>query len=59
MKRWINWRDETEEQKEAEKQLEPFIERVKTLLGEAREGRASDAPPDGYPGHRHPPMPTR
>jgi len=26
--------DETEEQKEAEKQLEPFIERVKTLLGE-------------------------
>ncbi|MDN0029434.1 molecular chaperone HtpG [Serratia marcescens] len=26
--------DETEEQKAAEKQLEPFIERVKTLLGE-------------------------
>ncbi|MEB6337631.1 molecular chaperone HtpG [Serratia rhizosphaerae] len=26
--------DETEEQKEAEKQLEPFIDRVKTLLGE-------------------------
>lgn len=26
--------DETAEQKEAEKQLEPFIERVKTLLGE-------------------------
>ncbi|TCT81367.1 molecular chaperone HtpG [Gibbsiella quercinecans] len=26
--------DETEEQKEAEKQLEPFIERVKTLLGD-------------------------
>jgi molecular chaperone HtpG len=26
--------DESEEQKEAEKQLEPFIERVKTLLGE-------------------------
>lgn len=26
--------DETEEQKETEKQLEPFVERVKTLLGE-------------------------
>ncbi|MFI8415285.1 molecular chaperone HtpG [Serratia sp. NPDC078593] len=26
--------DETEEQKEAEKQLEPFIDRVKTLLGD-------------------------
>ncbi|MCX2959322.1 MAG: molecular chaperone HtpG, partial [Serratia symbiotica] len=26
--------DETEEQKAAEQQLEPFIERVKTLLGE-------------------------